>query len=433
MQKLYDMAARALSSLKEGGADNARCSFARSTVREFNVDNGRFSLYRTLFSDSASITAICGGRKGAVAGNSLEEEAIDTLVADCLAVASSAAVDDANILAAENKQARFVDGCPECDEEKLFFRCKELVEDITKRFPKIHIEQMIVSHSCAESLNADMSGSRYERVAGCYNVDLMYSAHEGEKSSSFFGSGVVVDNLDKPFIELCRTAEELGEVEKQIDTVPVEGKFVGDIVMPVSSLASLLGDAVSSFASGSVVYDGTSPWKDSLGKQVASESLTLVSDPQDSAVVCGGRLGGEGFVNEKSVIIENGVLKNFVMGRYYAKKTGHAPSGNTSSNYIVAAGDKSVEEIVKGVKKGLWVGRISGGSPAVDGSFSAVAKNSFLIEDGEIKQAVSETMINANLREMLMNIKAISKERYADGATLLPCMAFSNITITGKS
>ncbi len=432
MERLYSIADKVISTLKAGGADNARCVLSRSTVKEFNVDNGRFSLYRTLFSDSATVTAICGGKKGAVSGNSLEDDAVDALCADCLAVANSAVADDAHTLAAENRQESFTDGCPDCDEEKLFFRCKELVEDIGKRFPKIHIEQMIVSHSRAESLGADMSGSRYTRVAGCYNIDLMYSAHEGEKSSSFFGSGVITDNLDTPFIELCRTAEELAEVERQIDTSPVEGKFVGDVVLPPSALYSLIADALSAFASGSAVFDGTSPWKDSLGKQVASECLTVVSDPRDGAVVCGSRVGGEGFVNEKSVIIENGVLKSFVMGRYFAKKTGNAPSGNTESNYIVAAGDKSVADIVKGIKKGLWVGRISGGSPAVDGSFSAVAKNSFLIEDGEIKQAVSETMINANLREMLLNITAISKERFLDGVTALPCIAFSNITISGK-
>ncbi len=432
MERFYNIADRALDALKAGGADNARCTLSHRTVREFNVDNGKFSLYRTLFSDSVSLTAICGGKKGAVAGNSLEDSAIDTLCADCLAVASSAAVDDANTLAAENKQAKFTDGCPDCDEEKLFFRCREFLDELAKRFPKIHMEQMIVSHSRGETLCADLSGSRYERVAGCYNVDLMYSAHDGEKSSSFFGSGVITDNLDVPFMKLCRIADELAEVERQIDTMPVDGKFIGDVVLPVSSLGSFLHDAISSFATGSVIYDGTSPWKDSLGKQVASESLTVVSDPRDPSIVCGSRINGEGFVNEKNVIIEKGVLKNFVMGRYYAKKTGNAPSGNTENNYIVDAGDKSLAELVKGIKKGLWVGRISGGSPAVDGTFSAVAKNSFLIEDGEIKQAVSETMINGNLREMLMNIKAVSADRFSDGMTTLPCIIFSNITISGK-
>ncbi len=432
MKSLYSVSKKALSILKQGGADSALCTFGHSTVREFNVDNGKFSLYRTLFSSAASLTVIKDGKKGTVAGNSLEDGQIEKLCADCLSVADASAPDEAHTLAAEGRKESHTDGCPECDEEKLFSRCEELLADIKARFPKIHIEQMIVSHRRSESLCADLSGSEYCRLCGYYTVDLMYSAHEGEKSSSFFGGSVNVDNLDTPFIELCRTAEELGEVEKQIDTVAVEGKFVGDILMPPSSFASLLYSALGSFAGGGTILDGTSPWKDMLGKQVAAESLTVEADPQNEKVVCGSRIGGEGFVNEKSTIIKNGVLDSFIMSRYFAKKTGHKASGNTTSSYIVAGGDKSVDELVGSIKRGLWVGRISGGSPASNGDFSAVAKNSFLIEDGEIKSAVSETMINGNLREMLMNIKGISAERFCDGDTVLPCVLVGNVTVSGK-
>ncbi len=432
MKDLYGVSKKALALLKDGGADNALCVVSHSTVREFNVDNGRFSLYRTLFSSSASLTAIKDGKKGVVAGNSLEDGQIEKLCADCISVADASAPDDAHVLAAENRKESHTDGCPDCDEEKLFFRCEELLSDIRERFPKIHIEQLIVSHRRSESLCADLSGSEYSRLCGYYTVDLMYSAHEGERSSSFFGGSVNTDSLDTRFIELCRTAEELGEVEKQIDTKPVEGKFVGDILLPPSSLASLIYSAIGSFASGSAILDGTSPWRDMLGKQVAAECLTVEADPRNESIICGSRVGGEGFVNEKSSIIKNGVLDSFVMSRYFANKTGHAPSGNTTGSYIVAAGDRSVDELIKGVKRGLWVGRISGGSPASNGDFSAVAKNSFIIEDGVLGEAVSETMINGNLRDMLMNIKGISKERFCDGDTVFPCVLVGNVTVSGK-
>jgi len=88
--------------------------------------------------------------------------------------------------------------------------------------------------------------------------------------------------------------------------------------------------------------------------------------------------------------------------------------------------------MIKNIKKGIIVGRFSGGNPGPNGDFSGIAKNSFLIEDGEIKGAVSETMINGNLAEMLQNVVAVSKETIADGNCVLPYVAVDKIVISGK-
>lgn len=326
----------------------------------------------------------------------------------------------------------FVSGAPDCDEEKLFARSEELLENIKARYPLIMVEQMIVTHVKRETLYADFSGTRYGKTGGEYFVELMYSAHEGKKTSSFYGSGVLCADLDKPFIELGRIADELGEVQRQIETKPVGGKFVGTVIFPPSALDEVLDEAVDNFASGGALLEGTSPWKDSVGKQVAAESLTLSLAPADRRIVCGSSVGSEGFLNRDFTLIENGVLKGFVLSHYFAKKLSMQPSPNTTGSYVVKGGETPLADIVKGVKKGLWVNRLSGGEPASNGDFSAVAKNSFLIEDGEIKGAVSETMINGNLREALLNIKAVSKETVEDGSTVLPFIAVEGIIISGK-
>ena len=61
-----------------------------------------------------------------------------------------------------------------------------------------------------------------------------------------------------------------------------------------------------------------------------------------------------------------------------------------------------------------------------------MAKNSFLVEDGQIKGAVSETMINGNLAELLNNLISISRETVEDGYSVLPYMAFDKVVISGK-
>ncbi len=432
MEKLINVTKSALSLLKDGGADNAFASAGFTTVREFNVDNGRFSLYRTLYSNNLTLTALVGGKKGAVSAASFEDEDVKTLCADCIAAANAGMPDDAYTIAAENKQESFLTGNPSCDEAKLFERSRELLEAIKTRYPLITIEQMIITHSKTDSVYADMSGTVYKKQGGYYYASLMYSAHDGNKTSSFFGSGVICDNLDKPFIELGRIADELAEVQKQIETKPVSGKFTGTVILPPAVFGQLLGSALSNFASGGALLEGTSPWAESLGTKVASDSLTLSLSPRDSRIISGSVISGEGFINEDFTLIKNGVLESFVMSHYFAKKLGKAPSPNTSYNFIVNEGNTPIAEMIKGVKRGLWVGRISGGNPAANGDFSAVAKNSFLIEDGCIKDAVSETMINGNLKDMLLGISALSSETVSDGDSLLPFAAIDGLVISGK-
>ena len=76
--------------------------------------------------------------------------------------------------------------------------------------------------------------------------------------------------------------------------------------------------------------------------------------------------------------------------------------------------------------------RFSGGDPAVGGDFSGVAKNSFLIENGKLANALSETMISGCVADMLLNIRGISSDLLQDGAASLPFIAFDGVTVSGK-
>ncbi len=432
IETLKKTAQDAVAALQREGADKAQASVAYTITHEFNVDGGEFSLFRTLFDKQLSMTAIQGGKKGTVVQNRYDEETIAESAKACLEAAASAQPDENWDFAPVSHNEDCVLGEPKPDTDKLFYRCQELMAAVKERFPKILMEQMIVDHKEVYRAQANSYGVLFSAHQGCYEVQLMFSGHDGDKASSFFGSGVITDNLDKPFLELGSLADDLANVEKQIETTVVDGKFEGTMVLMPGCVPSLFYTLLSDFAGESGLLSGTSPWKEKLGDMVADERITISLAPLDERVVCGSRITGEGFRVENFDVIKDGKLSAFYLGLYAANKLKLPRGKNDSFNVIVAPGEKPIEDIIASIDRGILVGRFSGGQPSSNGDFSGVAKNSFLIENGKIGPALSETMIAGNMADMLLRLRDISREQVADGMMVLPYMAFDGITISGK-
>ncbi len=432
MNELFKIADLAVKGMTDAGADKAACTVSKSEKREFNVDGGKFSLFRTLFSNGLMMTALKDGKRGNVNVNRIDAESLNAAVKQVIAVCDSGEEDPAWGMAESEESVVSTDGCPDGDMDKFFERIRELTAQIGERYPKIIIEQLIASHAKVTRVYKNSFGVMHETTSGEYSVSVMYSGHEGEKAGSFFGSGITTDSLDTPFIELGALATELSDAEKQIHTQPLEGKFEGTAVFTPSCLASLWSVVIGNFTGSQSLHDGSSFWKDKLNEKVADERITLSLKPSDKRIVCGQRVAGDGFAAKDFDIIKNGVLKSFTLNLYAANKTGNERALNSSSSFVMEAGDKSLDEIVAGIERGIIVGRFSGGMPGANGDFSGVAKNSFLIENGKVTQPLSETMINGNLADMLNNLVAISSDYVLDGSTVLPYAAFGGITVSGK-
>ena len=432
IETLKKTAQAAVAALQDAGADKAQANVSYTVTQEFNVDGGEFSLFRTLFDKQLAMTAIQGGRKGIVAQNRYDEATLRESAKACLEAAASAQPDENWDFAPLSQNEDFVLGEVKPDTDKLFFRCQELMASVKERFPKIIMEQMIVAHKEVLKAKANSYGVLFSTHQGSYQVQLMFSAHEGEKASSFFGGGVIADNLDKPFLELGSIEKDLADVERQIDTTSVGGKFEGTMVVTPGCVGELFYSLLADFAGEGGLLSGTSPWKDKLGEKVADERITLSLAPLDERIVCGERTTGDGFRAENFDIIKDGKLSAFYLSLYAANKLKLPRGKNDSFNVVIAPGDKSIDEIISTIDRGIVIGRFSGGQPSSNGDFSGVAKNSFLIENGKIGPALSETMIAGNLADMLNHLRAISREQVADGMSVLPYMVFDGITISGK-
>ncbi len=431
METLKNIANLILEDAKAQGADFAACSVSEREVQEFNIAADEFSLMRTLFDKDISLSVYKDNKKGSVAMTGFDEEKIHGLVMDACAAAESSEPDEAWEIDSSGRKETFKKGVLEGDLDKLFERTKELLTDIKRDYPKILIEEGISTYAKGKSVYANSYGTTYEVEKGSYECEIMFSGHDGEDSSSFNYSAVETEDLNTPFIEMAMMRNDLSDGEKQIHTQSVDEKFVGTALFTPGCLG-LIFETLENFTSDRALIDGTSPWADKLGEKVCDERITISLAPHDERIVCGASFTGEGYLTEDFDIIKEGVLNSFCLSQYGANKLGQKRSGNSTYNVVVKPGEKSLEEIISGIEKGILFGRFSGGEPAPSGEFSGVAKNSFLIENGKITKALSETMVSGNLTDMLFKLVDISKEVRLDGGSVRPYMAFEGLTISGK-
>lgn len=432
MKTNKDIAIYALDALIKAGADHAQCIVKSGKLDELNVDGGKFSLLRTLFTSSIALKALKDGRKGTIAINKLDRDSVDKAVAECIESAKSSVPDEAEAISEKINNENFQTGVLAPDRDRLFDRLQEFLDDTRKSYPKSMIEQLVSSYSKTETLLINTNGVEFNNNCGKYNLYLMFSSHENEKTSSFMDYNFDFANLDRKLIDIGMMNTLLKESEKQIYTKPFSGKYTGKILITPVCLIDILMMAIGNFMSDATIIDGTSPWISKLGEQVSSSRLSLSTIPLDSRIVAGERFTGEGFRSENMELITDGVLKNFVLSKYGSRKTGFSRALNLSQNFYVKPGDTSLNDLIAGVDRGIVINRFSGGSPGTNGDFSGVAKNSFLIENGQITDALSETMISGNLIDVLKNIAGISSETICDGNSVLPWILCDGVTISGK-
>ncbi|MBO5097489.1 MAG: TldD/PmbA family protein [Agathobacter sp.] len=422
---------KSINLIKEKGADEGQVFVTESECREFNAESGKFTLFRTLFEQDVNVTVYKEQKKGSYLSNKLDDEAVNYAVDMAMTAMESSEQDEAYGIAPYQGDVKADKGVYDVDIDKLFERAKELLEDIRQNHPKIVIQQMVVSHRKRHMVFANTNGTFCEEKTGMYAFYVGIAGHEGDVTTSLIYCEVKMNNLDKPFMDCGDVREQIRIAEEQIAMKPLEGKFTGVMVLTPTCFSQFLA-YIAGLVNGGLILDGTSIWLDKLGKQVADTRLTVKMAPLDENIVCGETLTFDGFISENYDLIKDGVLSSFILNQYYAKKTGYERAKNGAYNMVVNPGEKSLEEIISSIEKGIIVGGFSGGQPAINGDFSGVAKNSFLVENGKIVGPVTETMINGNLATMLMNLVDISKEVLMNGYDVLPYAAFDGIIVSGK-
>ncbi len=404
----------------------------QSEKQELNLENGSFKLMRTVFNNTASVKVFMGAKMGSADGNDMTEEGLRKLADEARAAAESASEDPCHDIAPDQGKELFRRGIYEPDMNRFIERIREFLDTAAREYPEVRIMAGAGVFDRWNWISRNTNGTEFEGVGGQYQFYVEICASDGERTTGLDYTGVTTKTLDRPLIEMGDFRRHLEDIRRSIRPETLEGKFEGTVILTPSCAMDFIYMTLGNYICDSVIINGTSQWLDKVGEQVADEKLTVTLDPLDERIVSGECGTANGFRSEKVTLIEKGVLKTHWLSLYGANKTGRPVVKNTGSDLVVEPGDKTLEELIASVDKGLVLGGFSGGEPGTNGEFSGVAKNSFLIENGKIRGAVTETMVNGNLGEAFRKIRGISRETLCDGSSVIPYIALDGIVISGK-
>jgi PmbA protein len=420
--QLMDLAAQALASMKQAGFDDAQVTAVHSRLDEVCVAHNEASLLRSTESRKLMLLGLAGGRMASTEISQLDDTAVRERIAALFADAKSAPQDDANAVS-ENQHARIVQGPQEGDRDLMAAKTSELLAFRERETGKVLVEEAFTRHSWQRLQVLTSRGSDLAASAGCYSISLVGTGRDGKKSSSFnFTGGSANELASRPAPEYFGIAQMLRDTERQIDTRPFEGKFVGDVIFTPGAVSDLLGWLLGQVSDTQLIA-GSSLYRQSVGDAIASPLLTIRSRFDAPGVVA---ISGDAFATPTVTLVEQGKLVSLTPSLYGSRKTGlkHVP---VAGGWDVAAGATALSDVIAGVQRGAIVGRMSMGNPAANGNFSGVIKNSFAIQGGQVGHALSETMIAGNMAQMLKDIVAVSRETIDSGAQRLPWIRIANL------
>jgi len=194
---------------------------------------------------------------------------------------------------------------------------------------------------------------------------------------------------------------------------------------------------------GDSVYRGASFLAGKLGQKIAGDRVTVIDDGTISGGFGTSPFDGEGVPTRRTVVIENGVLKSYLLNTYTAKKLGLQTTANASrglagtpgigpGNYFLQPGTKTPQQIISEIKDGLYVTEFLGhGANLVTGDYSRGASGLW-ISGGELTFPVEEITVAGNLKEMFCNISEIGNDLEFRGAMACPTIRIDGLTVGGE-
>lgn len=385
-----------------------------------------------------------GQSHASVSSSDLNRDGLDALAERAVAMAKIAPPDPyaalapQELLARESADLDLLDS-DEPSAEALLERCK-LSEDAALSVKGIsNSEGADASFSTAEIMLATSNGFAQSYRVSNTSQSVSVLAGSGtsmERDYDYSAARHLSDLLPPQAIGKSAAGRAIARLNpKKIPTGKMPVLF--DQRVGRSMLATLAGAL-----SGAAIGRGTSFLKDKMNAQILPAALSVYDDPHRLRGLGSRPFDAEGVRNGKRALIENGMLKSWLLDMRSANKLGLVTTGNASrsvasgpapstTNLYLNGGSISRDALIGGIDRGVYVTEVFGmGVNIVTGDYSQGAAG-FMIENGEITHPVSELTVAGHLAEMWLGM-TVADDLEFRYATNMPTFAIDAMTVAGQ-
>ena len=439
--RLLDIAGRLIETARRAGADAADVAVVRSFGRSVTVRLGKVEDTENAESEDMSLRVFVGRRVATVSAD-IHTDPVP-LVERAVAMAKVSPEDEYASLADADRLAKNDLDLDLYDGTEL--ASADMVEQALEMEAAARAVEG-VSNSGGASVSAGASGLVLATSAGFaghrmrsgFSRSVSVIAGEGVKMQRDydFDSRIHYGDLEAPEVIGRRAGERT--VRRVNPGSARTGRM--PIVFDPRLTRGLIGSLVAAI-NGASIARGTSFLKNAMGEQVLPASFSITDDPLIVRRPGSRPFDGEGVRGEKMALVEDGVLKTWILDTATARElklrsNGRAARGGagvspSSTNVSVSSGSMSPQELIAETVNGLYIDELIGqGTNLVTGDYSRGASG-YLIENGVLTTPVSELTIAGNLKDMLMALTA-ANDRDERFSVVAPTMRIASMMVAGR-
>jgi PmbA protein len=440
---LTSLAERLVAAARRAGADAADALAARSISLSVEVRDGTVEESERSESDNVGLRVLVGQRQAVVSTNDILREGVDMLAERAVAMARATPEDRFAGLADPDLLARSFADLDLLDPD---LPSVTHLEEVAKTTEAAGLAIKGVSKSGGASASSGIGGVvlvTSHGFTGAYlgsNHGLSMQAIAGEgtamESDYDFSSAIHAADLD--------AAEKIGRTAGERAVKRLNPRKAPSGHLPIVFDRRVAGSLVGHLASainGSAIARRTSFLRERLGDKLFANGIVIIDDPLRPRGLRSHPFDGEGVTVKKRALIENGVLKTWLLDCATARElglvtTGHAQRGVSStpspapSNLHLEPGPMTPEELTADIEKGFYVTDLIGmGVNLVTGDYSRGAAG-FWIENGKCTYPVSEVTIAGHLNEIFLNLTPANDLEFRFGANA-PTTRIEGLTLAG--
>jgi PmbA protein len=445
---LLELASDVVKRALAAGATDAECTIAEGDEFTANVRMRELENLKEAGSRGAGLRILVGRRTGASYTSDLSPDGIEKLVRSAVELADIT-TEDPHAGLPERAELGSIGG-----DLRLYSKDVEGLETALKVDLAKRAEEAALSF---DPRIGNSEGASFDTYLGRH-IFANSRGFADEYRSSYCSLAVAPvardgdsmerdswDTTARSFAAL-ETPESVGRTAAQralrrLNAVKVETQKAPVVFEP--RVARSLLDHIFEAVHGMSIYRHESFLAGKLNQKVASENLTVVDDATIPGLFGSSPFDDEGVPSRRTVVIERGVLKSYLLNTYAARKLGMKTTGNASrgltgnagighGNFFAEKGGQTPEQIVAGIPNGFYVTELIGfGVNIVTGDYSRGAAGLW-IRNGELAYAVSEVTIAGNLKDMLAGLEVLGSDLQFRGSVAAPTIKIGEMTVGGR-